>query len=192
MNSGSPSRGIKLRFPGSDLRLPSCGTRWPPSGFRPPITGFRFAEERIITYLCSVIEWLIIFLRCRTMTSPWTYWTTPRAAADCSAKRIMPNRRLSMSRIKQVLRCYVAGKGTRSISDLLDISRNTVKKYISIFNLSGKHIEEILAKKARFAPPLQPIFVESRYRTTAYRQASWHQGQGLSSASGTGCFDYSR
>ena len=30
------------------------------------------------------------------MTSPWTYWTTPRAAADCSAKRIMPNRRLSM------------------------------------------------------------------------------------------------
>ena len=38
-----------------------------------------------------------------------------------------------MSRIKQVLRCYVAGKGTRSISDLLDISRNTVKKYITIF-----------------------------------------------------------
>ena len=72
-------------------------------------------------------------LRCRTMTSPWTYKTTPRAAAACSAKRIMPNRRLSMSRIKQVLRCYVAGKGTRSISDLLDISRNTVKKYITIF-----------------------------------------------------------
>ena len=57
----------------------------------------------------------------------------------------MPNRRLSMSRIKQVLRCYHAGKGTRSIADLLDISRNTVKKYINIFNRSGKTIEEILA-----------------------------------------------
>ena len=50
-----------------------------------------------------------------------------------------------MSRIKQVLRCYVAGKGTRSFSDLLDISRNTVKKYISIFNtqegLQHFHVE---------------------------------------------------
>ncbi len=56
-----------------------------------------------------------------------------RAAADCSAKHTMPNKKLSMSRIKQVLRCYAAGKGTRSIADLLDISRNTVKKYITIF-----------------------------------------------------------
>ena len=49
-----------------------------------------------------------------------------------------------MSRIKQVLRCYVAGKGTKSISSLLDISRNTVKKYINTFNLCGKSIEEVL------------------------------------------------
>ncbi len=68
-----------------------------------------------------------------------------RAAADCSAKHIMPNKKLSMSRIKQVLRCYAAGKGTRSIADLLDISRNTMKKYITTFNHSGKTIEEILA-----------------------------------------------
>jgi DNA-binding NarL/FixJ family response regulator len=50
-----------------------------------------------------------------------------------------------MSRIKQVLRCYVAGKGTKSISSLLDISRNTVKKYINTFNQCGKSLEEILA-----------------------------------------------
>ena len=68
-----------------------------------------------------------------------------RAAADCSAKHTMPNKKLSMSRIKQVLRCYAAGKGTRSIADLLDISRNTVKKYITTFNQSGKTIEEILS-----------------------------------------------
>lgn len=50
-----------------------------------------------------------------------------------------------MSRIKQVLRCYAAGKGTKSISGLLDLSRNTVKKYINTFNQSGKTIEEVLA-----------------------------------------------
>ncbi|MBO6081721.1 MAG: IS21 family transposase [Bacteroidales bacterium] len=50
-----------------------------------------------------------------------------------------------MPRIKQVLRCYVAGNGTRTISSLMDISRNTVKKYITTFNQSGKTIEEILA-----------------------------------------------
>ena len=62
-----------------------------------------------------------------------------------------------MSRIKQVLRCYVAGKGTRSISDLLDISRNTVKKYITIFNMSGKSIEDILAMDE---PELMALFKE--------------------------------
>ena len=58
---------------------------------------------------------------------------------------IMPNKKISMPRIKQVLRCYVAGNGTRTISSLMDISRNTVKKYITTFNQSGKTIEEILA-----------------------------------------------
>ena len=49
-----------------------------------------------------------------------------------------------MSRIKQVLRCYAAGKGSKTTADLLDISRNTVRKYISTFNQSGKTLEEIL------------------------------------------------
>ena len=82
---GKTSRNLNSRFPSWRNKR------------RFPVSVLRFAEERIITYLCLVIEWLIIFLRCRTITSPWTYWTTPRAAADCSAKRIMPNRRLSMS-----------------------------------------------------------------------------------------------
>ena len=57
----------------------------------------------------------------------------------------MPNKKISMSRIKQVLRCYAAGKGAKSIANMLDISRNTVKKYINAFNQGGKTIEEILA-----------------------------------------------
>lgn len=50
-----------------------------------------------------------------------------------------------MPRIKQVLRCYAAGKGTKSISSLMDISRTTVKKYINTFNQCGKSIEEVMA-----------------------------------------------
>lgn len=50
-----------------------------------------------------------------------------------------------MSKIRQVLRCYAAGKGTKAISNLLDISRNTAKKYINIFNESGREIEDVLA-----------------------------------------------
>ena len=57
----------------------------------------------------------------------------------------MPNHKLSMSRIKQVLRCFAAGKGTKSIASMLDMSRNTVRKYINTFNLCGKTIEEVLA-----------------------------------------------
>ena len=57
----------------------------------------------------------------------------------------MPNKKISMPRIKQVLRCYVAGNGTRIIERLLDVSRNNAKKYITTFNQSGKTIEEILA-----------------------------------------------
>lgn len=48
-------------------------------------------------------------------------------------------------------------QGNRIISDLLDISRNTVKKYITIFNMSGKPIEETLAKNE---PDLLRIFNE--------------------------------
>ena len=57
----------------------------------------------------------------------------------------MPNHKLSMPQIKQVLRCYAAGKGTKSIASLLDLSRTTVKKYINTFNQCGKSIEEVLA-----------------------------------------------
>ena len=62
-----------------------------------------------------------------------------------------------MPRIKQVLRCYAAGKGTKSISSLMDLSRNTVKKYITTFNQSGKTIEEILAMNE---PDLLRLFNE--------------------------------
>lgn len=45
----------------------------------------------------------------------------------------MSNKLISMSKIKQILRCYAQGKGTKSISSMLGISRNTVKKYLHDF-----------------------------------------------------------
>lgn len=49
-----------------------------------------------------------------------------------------------MSRIRQVLRAYAAGSGTKTIANLFDLSRNTIKKYITIFNQSGLSLEEVL------------------------------------------------
>ena len=56
----------------------------------------------------------------------------------------MANRRISMTKIRQVLRCYAAGKGSKSISAMLGLSRTTVKKYIHQFQKSDKTYEEIM------------------------------------------------
>lgn len=45
----------------------------------------------------------------------------------------MPNKSISMNKIRQVLRCYASGSGTKSISSMLGVSRNTVKKYLHIY-----------------------------------------------------------
>ena len=58
----------------------------------------------------------------------------------------MPNHQLSMPRIKQVLRCYAAGKGTKSISSLLDISRNTVKEQILFTSINNYKKQEMTAE----------------------------------------------
>lgn len=56
----------------------------------------------------------------------------------------MPNKSISMNKIRQVLRCYASGSGTKSISSMLNMSRNTVKKYLHIYQKSGFSFEEIL------------------------------------------------
>ncbi len=43
----------------------------------------------------------------------------------------MPNKSISMNKIRQVLRCYASGSGTKSISSMLSVSRNTVKKVLT-------------------------------------------------------------
>ena len=50
-----------------------------------------------------------------------------------------------MTKIRQVLRCYAAGKGSKNISRKLGMSRTTVKKYLHIFQACGKSYEEVMS-----------------------------------------------
>ena len=64
----------------------------------------------------------------------------------------MPNKQLGMEKIRQMLRCYSQGHGTKSISSMLTVSRNTVKKYLQVFQRSGLDYEGIglsLRKESR-------------------------------------------
>ena len=51
-----------------------------------------------------------------------------------------------MTKIRQVLRCYAAGKGSKNISRMLGMSRTTVKKYLHIFQACGKSYEEVMCR----------------------------------------------
>ena len=57
----------------------------------------------------------------------------------------MPNKAISMNKIRQVLRYYAPSSGTRSISSMLNMSRNTVKKYLQVYQKSGLSLEAILS-----------------------------------------------
>ena len=50
-----------------------------------------------------------------------------------------------MSKIRQILRSYAQGKGTKSISSVLGISRNTIKKYLRDFQRLSISYEEALS-----------------------------------------------
>ena len=55
----------------------------------------------------------------------------------------MANTQLDMRKIKQIFRLYTEGVSKREISKRLDVSRNTVKKYIHLLSTSGFTSEEL-------------------------------------------------
>lgn len=57
----------------------------------------------------------------------------------------MSNKPITMQKLRQVIRLYGQGKGTKSINSMLGISRNTVKKYLQIFHSSGLSYEAFFA-----------------------------------------------
>ena len=58
----------------------------------------------------------------------------------------MANKLTDMSKIRKVIKFYSEGKSKLFISNYLSLSRNTVKKYISLFEVLGLSAEIIEAK----------------------------------------------
>ena len=56
----------------------------------------------------------------------------------------MPNKFISMNKLRQLLRLYSQGKGSKSIATLLCMSRTTVKKYLTRIKESGTELDQIL------------------------------------------------
>jgi transposase len=55
----------------------------------------------------------------------------------------MANRIINMSKLRQLIRLYSQGESKLNISELTGIARNTVKKYIKLFDEKRLRIEEI-------------------------------------------------
>lgn len=56
----------------------------------------------------------------------------------------MPNKLITMQKLRQLLRLHSQGKGTKAIGSYLSMSRTTVKKYLSRFKSLEMDIEEAL------------------------------------------------
>ena len=69
----------------------------------------------------------------------------------------MGNKKITMQKLRQVLRFYSQGKGTKTISSIVGISRNTVKKYLQIFHTLHMDFEDV---EKQFATA-QKIFDEN-------------------------------
>src|SRR5664280_1312567 len=58
----------------------------------------------------------------------------------------MANKLTDMSKIRKAIKFHCSGKSKLFISQYLFLSRNTVKKYISLFEVQGLTLEEISQK----------------------------------------------
>ncbi len=61
-------------------------------------------------------------------------------------KRVMANKIIDMSKIRKVIKFHCNGKSKLFISNYLSLSRNTVKKYISLFKVLDIPFEELNKK----------------------------------------------
>ena len=53
-------------------------------------------------------------------------------------------KKITCKKLRQVLRFYSQGKGTKTISSIVGISRNTVKKYLQIFHTLHMDFEDVV------------------------------------------------
>ena len=70
----------------------------------------------------------------------------------------MANKPISMSKIKQIIRCYCQGIGSKKTHQITGVSRNVIKLYVRKFQTLRLTLEEIegcddLALQQLFFPP---------------------------------------
>lgn len=58
----------------------------------------------------------------------------------------MSNKPIKMNKLRQIIRLYSQGTGTKRIHAMVSTSRNTIKKYIRIWQTLGISYEEFNAK----------------------------------------------
>lgn len=58
----------------------------------------------------------------------------------------MANKTIEMRTLRSIIRLYCQGTGTKAIGGMLGISRNTVRKYVLIFNSAGITLDEFCSK----------------------------------------------
>ena len=74
----------------------------------------------------------------------------------------MPNTPIKMNKLRQIIRLYSQGTGTKRIHGMLGIARNTIKKYIRVWHSLGISYEDFSAKSdgelsVLFATPVARI-----------------------------------
>jgi hypothetical protein len=62
----------------------------------------------------------------------------------------MPNKPIDMFKIRQILRLYADGRGSKFISKTTGTARNTIKKYLEQFGALGLTIADVEAMSAFF------------------------------------------
>lgn len=91
-----------------------------------------------------------------------------------------------MQKLRQVLRFYSQGKDTKTISSIVGISRNTVKKYLQIFHTLNMEFAEVVSLddsrlSELFSLEPKPVIHDSRYAVLepllpSYRKRLPHKG----------------
>lgn len=81
---------------------------------------------------------------------------------------LMSNKTIEMITVRQILRLYASGRGTKYISRSTGVARNTVKKYLYRFVISQKSIAQIEAMSDAQMSRIFLIKKKSRLPINAY------------------------
>jgi transposase len=53
-----------------------------------------------------------------------------------------------ITKVQNILRCYAMGMSIKGISSAFELSRNTVRRYVLLYQDSGLSLDELIIKKS--------------------------------------------